>query len=107
MGRNLLSTPYISTTIASQAILRGGSEQQKAKWLPLVAEGSIRHLSPAGQRGLGRHPPAVQLSRRYELQGTKLLVNDAAVADFFIVSANHNGAQVLVLVEAAQLARMP
>jgi alkylation response protein AidB-like acyl-CoA dehydrogenase len=41
MGRHLLSTPYISTTLASQALLRGGSEQHKAHWLPLVAEGSI------------------------------------------------------------------
>ena len=49
-------------------------------------------------------PPAVSYPQICNFRGTKLLVNDAAVADFFIVSACHNGAQVLVLVEAAQLA---
>ena len=53
MGRNLLSTPYISTTIASQAILRGGSEEQKAKWLPIVAEGSIGTLALLDSEDLG------------------------------------------------------
>ena len=103
MGRNLLSTPYISTTIASQAILRGGSEAQKAKWLPLVAEGCIGTLALLDNEDWGASSTSCQLSADGQLQGTKLLVNDAAVADFFIVSANHKGDQVLVLVEAAQL----
>ena len=105
MGRNLLSTPYISTTIASQAILRGGSEQQKAKWLPLAAEGSIGTLALLDNEDWGATSTSCELSADFELQGTKLLVNDAAVADFFIVSANHNGAQVLVMVEASQLSQ--
>ena len=104
MGRNLLSTPYISTTMASQAILRGGSEEQKTKWLPLVAEGSVGTLALLENEDWGASATSCQLSADMQLQGTKLLVNDAAVADFFIVSACHNGAQVLALVEAAQLA---
>lgn len=103
MGRNLLSTPYISTTIASQAILRGGSEEQKAKWLPLVAEGSIGTLALLDNEDWGASSTSCQLSADGQLKGTKMLVNDAAVADFFIVSANQSGNQVLVLVEAAQL----
>ena len=103
MGRHLLSTPYISTTIASQALLRGGSEQHKAHWLPLVAEGSIGTMALLDSEDWGATSTSCNLSADLELQGTKLLVNDAAVADFFIVSANHQGAQVLVLVTADQL----
>lgn len=103
MGRHLLSTPYISTTIASQALLRGGTDAQKAKWLPLVAEGSIGTLAVLDNEDWGATKSSCTLSADFELQGTKLLVNDAAVADFFIVSANQNGAEVLVLVEASAL----
>ena len=103
MGRHLLSTPYISTTIASQAILRGGSDEQKAQWLPKVAEGSVGTLALLDNEDWGATSTSCELSARLELQGSKLFVNDAAVADFFIVLANHKGAQVLVLVEASQL----
>ena len=45
MGRHLLSTPFISTTIAAQAILRGANSEQQANWLPAMAEGSIGTLA--------------------------------------------------------------
>ena len=41
MGRYMLSTPFISTTIVAQAIMRGGSTAQQAKWLPSIVEGTI------------------------------------------------------------------
>ena len=104
MGRHLLSTPYISATLASQALLRGGSDAQKAKWLPKVAEGTIATMALLDNEDWGATSTSCNLSDNLELQGSKLFVNDAAVADFFIVSANHRGAQVLVLVEASQLA---
>ena len=104
MGRHLLSTPYISATLASQALLRGGSDAQKAKWLPKVTEGTIGTMALLDNEDWGATSTSCNLSDNLELQGSKLFVNDAAVADFFIVSANHRGAQVLVLVEASQLA---
>ena len=103
MGRHLLSTPYISTTIASQALQRGGSEEQKAKWLPRMVEGSVGTLALLDNEDWGAIKTSCTLSADFELQGSKLLVNDAAVADLFIVWAEHNGAQALVLVEAAAL----
>lgn len=103
MGRHLLSTPYISTTIASQALQRGGSEEQKAKWLPQMVRGSVGALALLDNEDWGATKTSCTLSADFELQGSKLLVNDAAVADLFIVWADHNGAQVLVLVEAAAL----
>ena len=106
MGRHLLSTPYIATTLASQAILRGGSDQHKTHWLPQVAEGSLGTLALLDNEDWGAITTSCNLSESGDkliLEGSKLLVSDAAVADFFIVSANHNGAQVLVLVTASSL----
>jgi hypothetical protein len=45
MGRNLFSSPLISTTLAAQAILRGGGEQQKSQWLPRLAAGTVAALA--------------------------------------------------------------
>ena len=45
MGRHLLATPFISTSIAAQAILRGGSAEQQAKWLPAIVNGSIGSMA--------------------------------------------------------------
>ncbi len=106
MGRHLLSTPFIPTTLASQAILRGGSDQHKDQWLPLVAEGSIGTLALLDNEDWGATTTSCSLSENGDsliLEGSKLLVSDAAVADFFIVSANYKGAQVLVLVAATSL----
>jgi alkylation response protein AidB-like acyl-CoA dehydrogenase len=106
MGRHLLSTPFLATTLASQAILRGGSDQHKSHWLPEVAEGSIGTLALLDSEDWGATSTSCNLSESQDklvLEGSKLLVCDAAVANFFIVSANYNGAQVLVLVAASSL----
>jgi acyl-CoA dehydrogenase len=103
MGRHLLSTPYISTIIASQALQRGGSEAQKANWLPRVVTGSSGTLALLDNEDWGATATSCTLTADFELQGTKVMVNDAAVADFFVVLAEHNGAEVLVLVETSSL----
>ena len=54
MGRHLLGTPLITSTLASQAILRGGSEAQREQWLPKVVAGHCGLYGPIGQRRLGR-----------------------------------------------------
>lgn len=56
MGRYLLSTPYVSTTVAAQAILAGGSDAQKAEWLPKLASGTaatVALFEPSGSWDLG------------------------------------------------------
>ena len=106
LGRHMLCTPLISTTLAAQAILRGGSEQQKANWLPKIAEGAIGALALLDNGDWGASLTGCNLEpagQRLQLSGSKLLVNDAAVADFFVVSANHQGNACLVIVEASQL----
>jgi len=41
MGRNLMSTPFVPTTLAAQILIAAGSEEQQARWLPKIAEGQI------------------------------------------------------------------
>ena len=107
MGRHLLSTPFISTTIAAQAILRGASSEQQANWLPAMAEGSIGTLALLDSEDWGATSTSCTLSETdsgYKLEGTRLLVSDANVADFFLVLAQHQEQPLLVRVEASALA---
>lgn len=106
MGRHLLTTPLIASTIASQAITRGGSEQQKENWLPKLAAGAVGTMALLDNEDFGASTSTClleDLGSELQLQGSKLLVADAAVADVFVVSARHNDNQVLVLVDASEL----
>jgi alkylation response protein AidB-like acyl-CoA dehydrogenase len=57
MGKHLMNSPYVSTTLASQTILAGGSDAQKAEWLPKIAEGiaaTVALFEPSGAWDLDR-----------------------------------------------------
>ena len=107
MGKYMLCTPFISATIVAQAILRGGSKTQQAEWLPAMAKGCIGSLALLDNEDWGAVTTSCTLTQTNDgliLNGKKLLVNDATVADFFLVLADFNGTPVLVRVEANQLA---
>lgn len=107
MGRHLLCTPLISTTLAAQALLRGATEQQKNQWLCKIADGSaIGTLALLDNEDWGATESQLQLknsAKGLHLSGKKVMVMDAEVADFFIVSATANDQQTLVIVESKQL----
>jgi|TARA_B110000914_G_C15504082_1_gene467374 acyl-CoA dehydrogenase len=106
MGRYLLCTPFISSTIAAQAILRGGNDAQKHRWLPTMIEGAIGTMAILDNEDWGATRIDCTLTPKdgdFILDGIKLQVNDAAVADIFIVLASANGAPALVVVNASQL----
>lgn len=106
MGRHLLCTPFITSTIASQAILRVGTEDQKSRWLPSIVEGAIATMAMLDNEDWGATQIRCTLSPKddgFVLEGKKLQVNDAAKADLFLVLASSNGAPTLVLVEAKAL----
>jgi alkylation response protein AidB-like acyl-CoA dehydrogenase len=103
MGRHLLSTPFITSTIASQAILRGGTDEQKSRWLPSIVEGAVATTALLDNEDWGATQIRCSLTPKdggFVLQGKKLQVNDAAMADLFIVLASSNGVPTLVVVEA-------
>lgn len=106
MGRHLLCTPFITSTIASQAILRGGTEDQKSRWLPSIVEGAIAAMAMLDNEDWGATQIRCTLTPKdggFVLEGKKLQVNDAAKADLFLVLASSNGVPTLVLVEATAL----
>jgi alkylation response protein AidB-like acyl-CoA dehydrogenase len=41
MGKHLMHSPFIATSLATQAVLFGGSDAQKSHWLPKLASGTV------------------------------------------------------------------
>jgi alkylation response protein AidB-like acyl-CoA dehydrogenase len=97
MGRAVLPGPFFSTVIlAGIAITEGGSADQKAKYLPKIADGSLKatlaHLEPSGRWDAeGIQLTAKESGGKWQLDGTKLFVPDANVADLFVVAARTSG----------------
>ena len=97
LGRNLAPEPFLSTALlAGQALLLGGSAEQRAAWLPGVAAGDTL-LALAYQEARSRfevqhvETRAVADGDGWRLSGEKLQVLDGAVADAWIVSARISG----------------
>jgi alkylation response protein AidB-like acyl-CoA dehydrogenase len=89
LGRSLAPTPFSSTIyLAAEALLRAGSDAQKKRWLPRIAQGQA-----IGCFALAEGPhvatPANVSTRAAggRISGTKLPVLDGDVADFAIVAA--------------------
>jgi alkylation response protein AidB-like acyl-CoA dehydrogenase len=109
MGKQLLGSPFLATTLASQLLLHAGSEAQKHHWLPKLgsgaAIGSIALSEPGGSYTM--LPTNVQLAKSgsgFTLSGSKCCALDAQHADLVLVSAHHDGRPVVVLLEASALA---
>lgn len=92
MGRVSLPGPFFSTAISSFAILEAGSEEQKQAILPHIAKGNLI-LSVAWTEPSVTYDES-QISTRadlegheYVINGTKLFVHDANIANCIIVLA--------------------
>ncbi len=95
-GRTLTASPLVSTALtATTALLVGGNDAQKQKWLPKIAEGkAIGTL--AVDEGAHHAPEKVALKAEkagagYKLNGKKSFVLDGGTADFVIVAARTSG----------------
>jgi alkylation response protein AidB-like acyl-CoA dehydrogenase len=89
LGRSVAPIPFSSTVyLAAEALLLGGSEAQKRKWLPRIAGGeAIGCLALAEGAGA---PTAGTVKARVaggRLTGTKAPVADGDVADVAVVAA--------------------
>ncbi len=90
-GRSLFPSPLLANTIAAAAIQEAGSDEQQARLLPGLADGSVI-ATLAVQEDSG--PPEVSAVRlegerdgdAVVLQGEKVFVPDAAAADLLIVA---------------------
>jgi alkylation response protein AidB-like acyl-CoA dehydrogenase len=99
LGRSVAPIPFSSTVyLAAEALLLAGSEAQKRKWLPRIANGeAIGCLALA--EGTGTPAPRAMKTRAAagKLTGAKAPVADGDVADLAIVAARADGASDLSL----------
>lgn len=109
LARNLAGTPFVSTTLVAQALIKAGTPSQKSEWLPKICEGAIGALAlvePHGDWDLAHlTAKASEAGGMLTLSGTKTFVTDAVSADLAIVSVSLNGAPALVLLDKAALAK--
>lgn len=93
MGRACLPGPFFSSAVvATYAILEAASEEQKKDLLSRMANGSIIATLALTEPSARWTADGVELKATldkdgYVLEGTKLFVLDANVADYFIVAA--------------------
>lgn len=92
MGRVVLPSPFIWTVMVAEAIKRAGSDNQKSTFLPKISSGeliaTIAYLEPSAVW----HADGIAMAARkdgagYMLDGIKLFVNDAHIADRILVAA--------------------
>ena len=106
MGRALVPGPYLATVLlAATAIDSAGSEEQKKKYLAPICRGEARATLALLETNAGWDPEATRLAATasnggFRLDGKKLFVPDAGVADFLICAARIGGELGLVRVDA-------
>lgn len=93
MGFNICPGPFISTTVlGSLPVLWAGSEEQKQEILPKAATGDLILTMALTESDGGSTPAAVQMKAEekdggFVLDGVKLFVPDAGVADYILCAA--------------------
>jgi alkylation response protein AidB-like acyl-CoA dehydrogenase len=93
MGRALVPGPFFSTVLlAAEALLAAGNDSQKKIYLSAMAEGNIKGTLALHEPEGGADPAYINMSARsdgdgYVLEGTKIPVPDAHVADVILCAA--------------------
>jgi len=96
-GRALLPGPFFSTMgLAVPALIEAGTEAQKKEALSAIAAGSARATlaltEPSGRWDAGGVTLAAKpTGGGWQLDGVKLFVPDAAMADFMVVAGRTRG----------------
>jgi len=107
MGRRLMNSPFVPTTLAAQALLAGGTDAQKAELLPGLAAGTIATLALYEGHGdwdlTHITATATRDGEGFVLSGQKFLVLDAAQADVILASVSLMNAPALVMIKKDDL----
>lgn len=90
MGRNILPGPFLSTVLCALAILEAGTEEQKREFLPKIAAGELILTLALTEPSASWKPQHISVQsvangESYVINGTKLFVPDAHVADYLLV----------------------
>jgi len=93
MGRAVLPGPFFATVmLAAEAIIEAGNDDQKSRYLPQISDGKIKgslalHESDGGADLNYINLPVHGAGGNYVLNGTKLFVPSADVADILVCVA--------------------
>lgn len=106
LGRGVVPGPFLATVgFAAPLLVRAGNADQKGRWLPSIAEGSVRASVAYLEKEISYNIESISTTAEageggsYRLNGTKMFGLDAKVADIIIVSAKVDGRLGLFLVE--------
>lgn len=113
MGRVLAPVPFLSGVMATEALLAGGSEDQKAAWLPRIGSGEVVATLAIAEPGGGWGQESVTATAKpdgeeHVITGVKSFVTAGHVADLLIVAARSDDGVGLFLVagEAAAATKL-
>jgi alkylation response protein AidB-like acyl-CoA dehydrogenase len=92
MGRVLFCAPFLSTVLATQALVLAGSDDAQKDLLPGIAAGTTRATLAYVERGAGWDPgaaraTATQSGSTWKIDGEKAFVLDGHTADVLLVTA--------------------
>lgn len=90
-GRSLFPSPLVSTVLAAKAIERFGTDEQQARWLPGLADGTKVGTFAFLERSDTLEPEGVETLAKPDgdeliVSGEKRFVTDAALADLYVVA---------------------
>ncbi len=94
LGGGALPGPFLGHSLASLAIALGGSDEQQARWLPALASGETIGTVAIAETPDGWDPESAKLDGK-SLDGTKLHVPFAALADLLVVATAGGGFSVV------------
>jgi alkylation response protein AidB-like acyl-CoA dehydrogenase len=95
IGRTLMPSPFLATSVLAASALSRGSVAQKSEYLPKISAGSL--LAALAVDEGPKHRPlqtclqAVRAGNGFRLSGAKALVVDGHVADILVVAARTGG----------------
>jgi alkylation response protein AidB-like acyl-CoA dehydrogenase len=106
LGRGLVPSPFVSCASAARALGRLGSAEQKQRWLPSIADGSLvatlAVLEPSdvpdSEAIATAAKPDPQAAGAVHLSGEKMFVADAETAGLLLVAAREgNGVSMFAI----------
>lgn len=107
MGRRMMNTPFVSTTLAAQALIIGGTAAQKSEILPKIAAGNAATLALSEVNGdwdLNNISAAASANKDgYHLSGTKTFVADLMSAQWIMMTVKIEGNVALAIIPKAAI----
>ena len=95
IGRTLMPSPFLATSVLAASALSRGSVAQKSEYLPKISAGSLLAALAVDEgpkhRPLQTSLQAVRSGNGFRLSGAKALVVDGHVADLLVVAARTGG----------------